>query len=138
MLSKIRKNNKGFTLIELTVVVAIIGLLMAIAVPKIGSVRKRAAITAHNVNVRALTTAANMYLSEYGVPGTTIVWDSTKKDNEGGWGAYLQEWPDIPNGLSAKDFGGSERPESYKVTIDENGNIKVEPDEILDKEENNK
>lgn len=57
MLKKIKKNRnqKGFTLVELMVVLAIIGILMAIAIPNFIEYRTRGA------NRTAKTEAANFY-----------------------------------------------------------------------------
>lgn len=133
ILRRIKKNNKGFTLVELVVVIAILGILAAIAVPKLGASRRRAAITAHNVNVRTLMSAATMYIAD-DWDGEEVEWTAaggTKADNQG-WAPYLQEWPKVPKGIEDKD--GGEIKGEYKVKIDTEGNITVTPEE---KESNN-
>jgi len=54
-------NRKGFTLVEIMIVVAIIALLAAIAIPNLLSAKRTANTAAAKANVRALSTAAEVY-----------------------------------------------------------------------------
>jgi hypothetical protein len=56
--------RKGFTIIELLVVVAIIGLLVAILLPAIGRARDTAQITQSQSNLRAIGQAAGVFAAE--------------------------------------------------------------------------
>jgi type IV pilus assembly protein PilA len=72
MLKKLnqKKNQKGFTLVELLIVIAIIGILAAIAIPQFSSYRQKAYMAVTKSDVKNAYTAVQAYISEN--PGQTL------------------------------------------------------------------
>lgn len=58
-------NAKGFTLIELIMVVVIIGVLASIAIPKFGNTKEKAYVAGMKADLRNLVTAQEAYFAEY-------------------------------------------------------------------------
>lgn len=63
MLQKL-KSNKGFTLIELLIVVAIIGILAAIAIPQFQAYREKAFNSASQSDLRNMKTGQEAFMAD--------------------------------------------------------------------------
>ena len=59
------RDAKGFTLIELILVVVIIGILASIAIPKFGNTKEKAYVAGMKADLRNLVTAQEAYFAEY-------------------------------------------------------------------------
>ena len=73
MLQKLQKNRSGFTLVEIMIVVAIIALLAAIAVPGFIRARKRSQATRILEDLRLIDAAVDQYAVETNKKGGTAV-----------------------------------------------------------------
>jgi prepilin-type N-terminal cleavage/methylation domain-containing protein len=92
-----RKSKKGFTLIELMVVIVIIGILVAIALPNFISAQDRAKVSSVKANMHTVQTAAETYAVDWGgvYPGKL-----GNGDNTGGLvaeGTTKNYWKDFKN-----------------------------------------
>ncbi len=70
-MKNIKSQNKGFTLVEIMIVVVIIGLLAAMAIPAFQKVRASSQDKAVLNNLRQLGSAADQYFLEYGASQVT-------------------------------------------------------------------
>lgn len=86
-----QKSKKGFTLVELIVVIAILGILAALVVPQVTGYIEKAQKNTDQANAQMLYTAGQLYLTDLEVAGTTLPDSFTEKAlTDGG---YVQKMP---------------------------------------------
>ena len=107
MLQKLNKNRGGFTLVEIMIVVAIIALLAAIAVPNFLRARKRSQATRILEDLRIIDSAIDQYAIETNkISGATANWTDIQ--------AYLKKGSTLYN-TTGKDLLGNDFGPAFAV-----------------------
>jgi len=96
------RRQRGFSLIELLIVIAIILIILAIAVPKLGSARMNASEMAVIREIQTINSMQTQYMSQFGRFATTLA--ELGPPTSGGPGPQAADL--IPSSLSSGEKDG--------------------------------
>lgn len=114
---KSKNKKKGFTLIELIIVVAIMAILAAIAIPKFGNIKENASIKSDIVNAKNIQTAVVALLGEGKIENGSKFEVNDVETNGKHVIGYLQNTPKLE--------ASSNKKELFYVVVGDNGDVSI-------------
>ena len=131
-MKKIVRNAKGFTLIELMIVVAIIGILAAIAIPQFAAYRMRAFNASAESDVRNVKTAEEVLMGDSYVYGSSATGSTLPGGGKNGEGTLLKG-PGNPatqqqSGMLLTGTDNSETPKQHGIGVGVGNAVSLEAD----------
>lgn len=118
-----RASEGGFTLVELMVVVAVIGVLATIAIPLYANVLARGRIAKAQADSRALASAVGVYGAHMGtIPAALTQLTSTATNAQGNRaGPFMNSVPIAPGGWATYTYTPNVSAGTYTITSSGDG-----------------
>ncbi|HYB69412.1 MAG TPA: prepilin-type N-terminal cleavage/methylation domain-containing protein [Candidatus Bathyarchaeia archaeon] len=123
MASKERRNESGFTLVELMVVVAVIGVLATIAIPLYSNIQARARLAKAQADSRTLASAVSIYGAHMGQIPATLSQLTVVSTNAQGLtaGPFMSSVPVPPGGWAGYAYTPNVASGTYTITTSGDG-----------------
>jgi len=124
-----RSAARGFTLVELMVVVAVIGVLSTIAIPLYVSVQARGRIAKAQADSRTLASAVGVYSAHMGAIPSALAQLTTVVTNSQGnsAGPFMNSVPAPPSGWSTYGYTPNVPAGTYTITAAGDGTTVIYP-----------